>query len=198
MVIQVQGQQRTDIEFEHLVLRHSIGHHLGVEAVNSLYNDNGIILQPQLLPVPLPFPGHKIKGWEHNLLPGKQRGNIRPEQGRVQGVDMLQIQLAIRAGGKFIPVDVIVIQAHEDGLFAMNPQLRGKAVGGSGFAGGAGSCQHHYSGFPLAHHICNLRNPLFVERLVDPNQLPDAAGAGLAVQIRHGAAFHQRAPAFPL
>ena len=109
VVIQVQRKQRTDIEFEHLMLRHAIGHHLGVEAVDSLHNDNGIILQPQLLPVPLPFPGHKIKGWEHDLLPGKQRGNIRPEQGSVQGVDMLQIQLAIRAGGKFIPVDVIVI-----------------------------------------------------------------------------------------
>ena len=38
--------------------------------------------------------------------------HILPKQVTINGIDMLQIQLPVRAGGDLIPVDIIVVQAH--------------------------------------------------------------------------------------
>ena len=80
----------------------------------------------------------------------------------------------------------------------MDPQLGSQAVGRGGFSGGAGACQHHGPGPPLAHLIRHLGEPFFMQGFVNPDQLPDTAGSGQVVQIRHGFAFHQAAPALPL
>ena len=79
----------------------------------------------------------------------------------------------------------------------MYPQLCGKAVGGGGFPGGAGTGQHHHSGIALTYHVGDLGKPLLMQSFVDPNQFPDLAGLGLLVQLRNGSAFHQSAPMLP-
>ena len=141
---------------------------------------------------------HEAEGRKRRLAAGEQAGDILPEQLGIERIDMLQIYLAVRSGGEFLPVDVIVIQTHQDGLFAVHPKLDGQAVGSGGFAGGAGAGQHDHLGGTLAYHIRDLRNPLFMERLVDADQLPDAAGNRFLIQVGHRLAFHQRTPAFAL
>ena len=124
--------------------------------------------------------------------------HLLPEQSRINGIDVLQIQFAVRPRGDFVPVDVIVVQAHEHGLLSVHPELGRQPMGRGGLAGGAGACQHDGLGSPLADHVRHLRKPLFVQSLIHPNQLPDSAGACQLVQIRHGFALHQRTPPLPL
>ena len=111
---------------------------------------------------------------------------------------MLQVQLAVGPGGNFVPVDVVIIQAHQNGLFPMHPELGGEPVGRGGFSGGAGTGQHDNSGLPLADHVRNLGKPLFMQGFIHTNQLPDASGLGLSVQVRHRLTFHQLSPMLSL
>ena len=148
--------------------------------------------------MPLPFAGKEVKGRQADLLPLQKIPHILAEELAVDGVDVLQVQLAVGARGDFVPVDVIVIQAHEDGLLAVNPVLGSQAMGRGGLAGGAGPRQKHCLGPPGADHIRHLRKPLLMQCLVDPDQLPDFSGGCQLVQIRHVFAVHQAAPALAL
>ena len=114
------------------------------------------------------------------------------------GIDVLQIHLAVGAGGNFVPVNVVVIQAHEHRLFTVNPQLGCQTVCRGGFSRGAGPRQQHRLGAPGADHIRHLGKPLFMEGLVHPDQLPNSAGNRQLVEIRHIFALHQPAPPLPL
>ena len=77
----------------------------------------------------------------------------------------------------------------------MNTQLRCQTVGRGGFAGGAGTSQQHRLGTAAAHHVGHLGIILFVQRLIDPNQLPDASTIDQIVQIGNRITFHQLTPA---
>ena len=111
---------------------------------------------------------------------------------------MLQVQLAVRPRGDPVPVDIVVVQAHEHGLLAVDPELDRQAVGRGGLSGGAGACQQHHLGAPGADQVRHLGEALLVEGLIHPDELPDAAGGGELVQVRHILAFHQAAPALSL
>ena len=198
VVVQIQGKQGADIELEDFLFVHTLGNHLGIQAVNSLYNDDRILTQGKLPVVPYPPSCGKVKAGQRRGVPRQQAGNVLPEHLCVQRVDVLQIHRSIRPWKDFIPVDIIVIQAHENRLFPVDTELGCQAVGRGGLSGGAGPCQHHHLGIPLADHVRNLRNPLLVKGLVDTNQLMDAAGNRLLVQVGHGLAFHQGAPALSL
>ena len=111
---------------------------------------------------------------------------------------MLQIQFSIRSGSNFIPIEIIIIQTHENGLLAMDPQLGCQTIGGSGFAGRTGSCQHNGLCTPLTDHICHLRIPLLVQGLIDPDQFPELSRGGQIIQVRNRLTLHECAPALAL
>ena len=111
---------------------------------------------------------------------------------------MFQVQLSVGTGGDFIPVDVIIIQTHENGFLSVNPELGGQAVGGCGLAGGTGACQHDGLCATLGNHVGYLSIAFFVKGFIHPDQFPDAAGGGQVIQIRHGFTFHQSAPTLAL
>ena len=60
------------------------------------------------LPPPLPFSGKEVEGRKLHFPARQRRRHVLPEQGAVNGVDMLQVQLAVGAGSDFVPVYVIV------------------------------------------------------------------------------------------
>ena len=198
MIVQIQGQQGADIQPEDKVRCYMLRQHGRIQAVKPLHNDNGVGMQPKLMSPPFPQSGLEIEGRQLHFFSCQQLRHILPEQLRINGIDMLQIQLPIRAGSDLIPVDIVVIQAHQDGLFSVNPQLSGQPVGGGRLAGGTGPRQHDCPGPPLTDHIRYLRIPLFVECLIHPDQLPDPAGGGQVIQICHCLALHQTAPPLSL
>ena len=75
-----------------------------------LHDDNRVLIQLQ---VPV---GHhtasceKIKPGQQDGFPLQQLRKLLAEQRGIYGVDVLQIQFSIRAGGNLIPVPVIVVQ----------------------------------------------------------------------------------------
>ena len=117
VIVQIQWQQRADVKAENQLFVHTFREHSGVQAVKPLHDDDGIRFQTQPFAPPLPLPGEEVEGRKLHFPARQQRRHVLPEQGAVNGVDMLQIQLAVRAGGNFVPVDVIVVQAHEHRLF---------------------------------------------------------------------------------
>ena len=155
-----------------------------------LNNNHRVLPKFQLLSPPLPAAGNEVEGRQRHLLPCQKLSHLLPEQSRVNGIDVLQIQLAVRPRGDFVPVDVIVVQAHEHGLLPVNPQLGRQPMGRGGLTGGTGACQHNRFRAPLANHIRDLRKPLFMKRLIHTNQLPDSAGSRQLVQIRRSFALH--------
>ena len=66
----------------------------------------------------------KAEGWKLNLLAVQQSLQMLTEKLGVNGVYMLQIHLAVGAGGNFIAVNVIIVQAHQNRMLAVNLQLR--------------------------------------------------------------------------
>ena len=163
-----------------------------------LHNDDGIRFQTQPFAPPFPFSGKEVEGRKLHFPARQQRRHVLPEQGAVNGVDMLQVQLAVGAGSDFVPVYVIVVQTHENGLFPMDAELGGKAVGRGRLARRTGASQQHSLRPPLAHLIGHLRKPLFVQGFVDADQLTDAAGIRQVVEVGHRLALHQLAPALAL
>ena len=198
VIVQIQGQQRADVKAENQLFVHAFRQHGGVQTVKPLHNDDGIRFQTQPLAPPLPFSGEEVEGRKLHFPARQQRRHILPEQGAVNGVDMLQIQFTVRAGGNFVPVYVIVVQTHENGLFPMDAELGGKTVRRGCLARGAGASQQHGLRPPLAHLIGHLRKPLFVQGFVYADQLPDAAGIRQVVEVGHRLALHQLAPALAL
>ena len=198
MVVQIQGQQGADIETEYPIVVDALGQQHRVQGVEALNDDDGIRRQPHGLAVPLPLAGLEVEMGQFDLLTVQQLFHVAGKQLRIQGVDVLQIPLAVGTEGHLLPIDVVVIHAHEDGFLAMDPELGGQTVGGSGLAGGTGTSQHDSLGIALADHVGNAGELLLVERFIDPDQLPDPTGAGQVVQIRNGLALHQLAPALAL
>ena len=195
VVIQVQGDQGTDIEAEYTAIVDALGQQHGVQGVEALDDDDGLRGQTHGLAVPFPLAGLEIEVGQLDLLAVQELCHVAGEEVGVQGVDVLQITLAIRAEGHLLPVNVVVIHAHEDGLLAVDPELGGQTVGRSGLAGGTGACQHDGLGVALADHVGDPGEFLLVEGFVDPDQLPDAAGGRQIVQVSHRLALHQLAPA---
>ena len=198
MIVQIQGQQRADIETEDQFFVNTLRQHGRVQSVQALYNDHGIGLQLKPVTLPLPAAGEEIEGGQFHFLSPQKPCHILPEQRRVQRVDVLQIEFPVRPGGDFVPVDVVIVQTHENRLFPMHPQLGCQPVGGGGFTGRAGPGQHDRFRAPLAHLIRDSGEVLLMQRLVDTDQLPNPPGNGQLVQIGHRLAFHQFTPALPL
>ena len=169
MVIQVQRQQRTDVHPEDQIFVHVLRQHQRIQPVEPLHDHHRVRVQPQGVAPPLPPSGEEIEGGKAYLLPVQQAVDVLAEQVGVQGVDVFQIQLAVRPRGDFVPVNVVVVQAHENGLFPVNTELGGQPVGGGGLSRGAGPCQHHHSGPPAAHLIGDLGISLFMEGFVHPD-----------------------------
>ena len=175
MVIQVERQQRADIKPENQGFFHIFREHCRIQSMKALHNNHGILCQCQYLPCPFSAAGNEIEAGKLYAFPCQQMGHILPEQSYVNGIDVLQIQLPIRAGGDFIPVNVVVIQTHEDWFFPMDTKLGRQAMGRSRLTGGTGACQHNRLRTTLADHVCHLRKPLFMQRFVHPDQFPDSA-----------------------
>ena len=145
--------------------------------------------------VPLPFSGDKVEHRQFHFFTRQKLPQVYTEQIRIDGIDMLKVNLSIRAGLNGIPVYIVIVQAHQNRLFAMDPELGSQTIRRGSFAGRTGACQHHSLGAPLTNHIRNLGIALFVERFVDADQFPDFSGIHQVIQVRNRFAFHQRAPA---
>ena len=176
MIIQIQRQQRADIELENQVFFHVFREHYGIQTVKSLDNDHGIRRQRQNVSLPFSPAGDEVEAGKLHALPRQKTRHVIPEQGHINRIDVLQIQLPVWPRSNSIPVNVIIVKTHENRFLPVNPQLCRQTVGGCSLAGGAGPCQHYHFCAPLTNHICNLGEPLFMQRLVYPNQLPDSAG----------------------
>ena len=198
VVIQIQRQQRTDIHPENQIAVYILRQHGRIQTVQALHNDHGIRCQTHMLSPPLPSAGKEVEGGQLYLFSPQQGSHILAEQRTIQCIDMFQIQFSIRAGRNLIPVNVIVIQAHKNGLFPMNTKLGCQTMSRCGFSGGAGPCQHHNPGPPLTGHICHLGIALFMQGFIHPDQFPDPAGLHHVVEVSHSFAFHQRTPVLAL
>lgn len=103
VIVQVQGQQGADIEPENPCHVHILRQHDGIQSVQPLGDDDGILFQPQLLALPLPPARLKIEGGQLHGPASDEGGNVLAEQLAVQGVDVLQVQLAVRPPGRSCP-----------------------------------------------------------------------------------------------
>ena len=166
--------------------------------MEALHDDHRVLAELHLMSMPLPAACFEIEAGQLHFLTLQKLRHILPEKVAVQGVDMFQVDFPVGARGDLVPVDIIVIQAHENGLLAMDPQLGCQPVCRGGLSGGGWARQHDSSCTPLADHIRHLGIALFMEGFVDPDQLTDPAGSSQFIQVRHHFALHQLAPFFAL
>ena len=120
------------------------------------------------------------------------------EQLCINGVDMLKIHRAVRAGLKLISVDIIIVKAHKNGRFSMHSELCCQSVCRGGFARGAGACKHNCLCASFTYHICNFRELFFVQSLVYTYKLADLATPYVLVEIGYRFASHKLAPVLAL
>ena len=144
-----------------------------IQTVESFHNNDGIFLQMELMPLPDTLAQLKIKDRQFYLLAGQKLRDLQAEQVGIDGVDMLQIQLAIGTGQDLIPVDIVIVQPHQNGLLSVYPELGCQPVAGGGLARGAGAGQHDCLCAPLADHVSHLGVTLLVQRFIDTDQFPD-------------------------
>ena len=102
----------------------------------------------------------------------------------------------IRAGQDLIPIQIVIVQAHQNGLFAVDTQLCGQTVGRGGLTGRAWAGQHNGLCAPITDHIRDPGVILLVQSLIDPDQLSDAAGIHQIIQICNSLTIHKVAPFF--
>ena len=69
---------------------------------------------------------------------------------------MLKVQRSVFAHRDRIPVQIVIIQAHQNRLLPVDSQLGGKTVRRGSLTGRAGTRQHHRFGSALADRVCNL------------------------------------------
>ncbi len=198
VVVQIQGQKRADIHAEDQISVEVGGQERGIEPVQTLDDDDRGIGQAQAVSVPFPLAGFEVEVGELDLLPGQQSGQVSAEELGVDGVDMLKVQLAVGAGGDPVAVDVVVVQTHEDGRAPVHAELGSQAVGRGGLARGAGTGQKHRLGASLADHVGDRRKALLVQGFIDANELADAAGSGMLVEVGDRLTAHQLAPPLAL
>jgi len=91
VVIQIQGNQRTDIELKYQFSGKAVGNHHRVQRMQTLYDNDRIFLQAKLMTCPFPFAALEIEGWDLHLMTLQKQLQMLPEQRRVNGIDMLQI-----------------------------------------------------------------------------------------------------------
>ena len=147
-------------------------------------------MQLQFVTLPFPLSGEKIECRQFHLIALQQLLHIGPEQSRINGIDMFQVQFTIRPRHNLIPVNIIIIQTDQNRLFPLDPKLRCKPIGRCGLAGRTGACQHNRFGTSTADSVRHLGIPLLMQSLIDPDQFPESARCGQLIQIRHGLTFH--------
>ena len=96
--------------------------------MQTLYDDNRSVGQAHLVANPLTATCLEVKGGNLNLFTVKKRLDMLGEKLGVDGVDVLKVDLAVRAGLDLVTVDVVVVKAHENWLLAMDTKLGGESV----------------------------------------------------------------------
>src|SRR5215210_3967035 len=97
--------------------------------------DNGLsIFQPDQLAI-FPQPGLEVVSWQlHFLTPGEAL-QVISEQGKIQGINRLEIRLPIFSKRRFVAVEKIVIKLEWERRYAQREQLHGESPGGCCLAG---------------------------------------------------------------
>ena len=80
VIVQIQGQQGADIQLEDQTGLHMLRGQHRVQCVESLDDDNAVLLQPNASAVPLPLAGLEVELRQFDLLPFHQTAQVIPDQ----------------------------------------------------------------------------------------------------------------------
>ena len=166
--------------------------------MQTLNDDNRLFVKSELVANPFAAALLKAECGKLNLLTVQQGSQVLTEQLGIDSVDMLKVNLAVRTGSDLVAVDVVIVKAHKYRLLAVDTKLSVKSVCRCGFTRRAGACKHNRLCSSLTDLVCNGRESLLVQSLVDTDKLSDLAVVYKSVQVGYGFALHKLAPLLAL
>ena len=146
--------------------------------------------------VPL-FPGllaDEIEYGSFDLLPRHEELEIVIEALYIEGVYVLEIELAVFIARAEAAVAVIVVKRDHYGVEPLRAELSRYAVRGGGLAGGGRPRYHDSPCAALDYRVGGAGVHLFMERLVYPYELAHRAVFDPRIQFVRGGAGHELAP----
>ncbi len=155
VVVKVELGQGRDVDLVLLLARDAVGQAV-VQPVYTFYYQDLIAGQAQPPALLGSRPGLEIVHRQEDLLPGGQAQELLVEELHVQGLQALEIGLAVRPPRGILAVEEIIVQGDGHRDHAQNCQLDGQLLGKSGLprTGGPG-------------HQDRLHPPAFVDAIGD-------------------------------
>ena len=185
MLVNIELGQRTDVYFELALPGKRVGKRI-VQPVDALNHQNIFGTEFFEIALVLPSSGFEIEGRQLHPATGQQRIHIRIELFDVDCVENFKIIISVFVLRCFLPVHEIIIHCNRMRPVAKRAQLNRKPVRKSRLSGGGRPGYHNE--FPAAGTpdlLGNLRNLLFLIRLLHEDHLLNIAAADRPVQISH-------------
>ena len=147
-----------------------------------------IALQLQLLAAGLTLACLEIVAWQLHFLATQQGIHLVVEQRDIEGVQVLEVIVAIGITRCEVTVEEIVVEGDADRIDAIDGQLYGESLAGGGLATAGGACYQHYLDAAAAGYLVgNLADLLLLQGLADLYESRGIALDNGFVQVADGA-----------
>ena len=136
--------------------------------MDALYHQHLVALELQLLSAHLTLACLEIISRQFHLLSPEERIQLLVEQGDIECMQMFEVIVAAFVSGGVLAVKEVVVEGNADRLEAIDGQLHGDPLAGSGLSAAGGSgYQHHLNPWPAGYLVGNLGNLLLLQRLAE-------------------------------
>ena len=172
---------------------------LRIQGVDSLYHQNIVRLQLQLLSTLHTLARREIVFRQFHLLATEERIKLLVEQIEVQGIDALKIKITIFILRCLIPIHEVIIERNLQRLQSVYGKLDAQTLAGSSLARRRRTRQQYQlHPFAAGNLLGNLRQLLLLQRFADIDDIRSMSRIDSLVEVTHGSDTQDFLPAMML
>ena len=169
MAVEVELRERADVHAE-LELGRDVGAQRIIEAVNALDDEHLVLRDARTHALLLALAGDERIARQLHLAPGEQIDELLVEQRHVDGLQALEVGLAVLSQRHAAAVDVIVVQRDGQRPLAAHAQLDAQPVGERRLAAGGRTGHEHHARAMGDDALGDLRDGAVLQRLIDADE----------------------------